>query len=269
MKIQRIVRAAVATTLLATVHAHAELSAEELAKLAQNPVGNLISVPFQNNTNLNFGPEKETQNILNIQPVIPISVTKDWNVITRTILPVIHMPRLGPGVGSQDGIGDTEFEAFLSPANPGHLIWGVGPVIQIPTHNNKELGNDNWGAGPTLVILHLDHGDPWVYGVLANNIWSLTDDKNGGSYNTGLIEPFVNYNLKGGLYLVSAPIATVDWKARSSDKWTVPIGGGVGKIFHFGKLPVNAQLDAYYNVEKPQFGPDWQIRTQLQLMFPK
>src|SRR5262249_27384916 len=174
----------------------------------------------------------------NTGPGFPVSVNEDWNVITRTILPIIHMPRLGPGVGSQDGIGDTDFEAFLSPANPGHLIWGVGPVIQIPTHNNKELGNDNWGAGPTLVLLHLDHGDPWVYGVLANNIWSLTDDKQGGSYNTGLIEPFVNYNLKGGLYLVSAPIATVDWKARSSDKWTVPIGGGVGKIFHFGKLPV-------------------------------
>src|SRR5215470_2588361 len=107
---------------LARPLAYAEMSAEELAKLAQNPVGNLISVPFQNNTNLNFGPEKETQNILNIQPVIPISVTHDWNVITRTIVPVIHMPRLGPNVGSQDGVGDTVFTAFLSPANPGHWI---------------------------------------------------------------------------------------------------------------------------------------------------
>ena len=115
----------------------------------------------------------------------------------------------------------------------------------------------------------MEHGDPWVYGVLANNVWSLTDDKSGGKYNNGLIQPFINYNFKGGLYLTSAPIATVDWEARSSDKWTVPIGGGIGKVFHFGRLPVNSQLSAYYNVEKPEFGPDWQIRAQIQLMFPK
>ena len=256
-------------TLLAAGFASAELSPEELAKLAQNPVGNLISVPFQNNTNLNYGPEEKTQNILNIQPVVPISVDPNWNVITRTILPVISMPELGPNVGSQQGIGDTTFTAFLSPANPGHWIWGAGPVVQVPTHNSKELGNDNWGMGPSFVVLHLEHGDPWVYGVLMNNVWSLSKDKEGGSFNDGLMQPFVNYNFSGGLYLTSSPIMTVDWKARSSDQWTVPIGGGVGKIFHLGKLPVNSQIAAYYNVEKPEFGADWQIRAQIQLMFPK
>ena len=179
------------------------MSAEELAKLAQNPVGNLISLPFQNNTNLNFGPDKGTQNILNIQPVIPISVSKDWNIITRTIVPVIHMPSLGPGIDSKDGIGDTVFTAFLSPANPGHWIWGAGPVVQIPTNSSSELGNKNWGLGPSVVVLHLDHGSPWVYGALVNNIWSLTSNKQGGSYNNGLIQPFVNYNFEGGLYLTS------------------------------------------------------------------
>ncbi|MBK5966567.1 hypothetical protein CCR95_21445 [Thiocystis minor] len=124
------------------------MSAEELAKLAQNPVGNLISVPFQNNTNLNFGPEKGTQNILNIQPVIPISINRDWNIITRTIVPIIWMPSLGPDLESTDGIGDTVFTAFLSPAKPGHWIWGAGPVVQMPTNTSKELGNGNWGLGP-------------------------------------------------------------------------------------------------------------------------
>jgi len=165
--------------LVALIHmaAHAELSAEELAKLAQNPVGNLISVPFQNNTNLNFGPEKGTQNILNIQPVIPIEVNKDWNIITRMILPVIHMPALSPDIGSLNGVGDIVFTAFLSPANPGHWIWGVGPVVQIPTNSNAELGNKNWGIGPSFVVLHLEHDDPWVYGVLANNIWSVSSNE--------------------------------------------------------------------------------------------
>src|SRR3954452_23675395 len=105
-----------AVALLPAASAFAEMSAEELAKLAQNPVGNLISVPFQNNSNLNFGPEKGTQNILNIQPVIPISVNKDWNIITRTILPVISMPSLGPGTPSLNGVGDVVMTAFLSPA---------------------------------------------------------------------------------------------------------------------------------------------------------
>jgi hypothetical protein len=255
--------------LSASASAYAEMSPEELAKIAQNPVGDLISVPFQNNTNFNFGPEEKTQNILNIQPVIPVSINADWNVITRTILPVISQPELAPNVSSQQGIGDTTFTAFLSPAQPGHWIWGVGPVLQLPTHNSSELGNGNWGAGPSFVVLHLEKGSPWVYGVLANNVWALSKDREGGKFNNGLVQPFINYNFKGGLYLTSAPIITVDWKASSDDQWTVPVGGGVGKIFHFGKLPVNSQIGAYYNVEKPQFGADWQIRAQVQLMFPK
>ena len=162
------------TVATATLPAYAELSPEDLAKLAQNPVGNLISVPFQSNTNLNFGPEEKTQEILNIQPVVPVSVNDEWNVITRTILPVIWQPELGPFVGSQHGIGDTSFTAFLSPAQPKGLIWGVGPVFQLPTHNSEELGNDNWGAGGSFVVLRLQKGSPWVYGAIVNNVWSLT-----------------------------------------------------------------------------------------------
>lgn len=256
-------------TLAASAPAMAALSAEELAKLSQNPVGNLISFPFQNNTNLHFGPERGTQNILNIQPVIPISVNKDWNIITRTIVPVIWMPALGPNLDSTTGFGDTVFTAFLSPASPGEWIWGAGPVVQLPTNTSNELGNGNWGLGPSFVVLHLDHGSPWVYGALVNNIWSLTNNKQGGYYNNGLLQPFINYNFKSGLYLTSAPILTVDWTAESGNQWTVPLGGGVGKIFHLGKIPVNTSLAGYYNVATPNNGADWQIRAQIQLMFPK
>jgi len=245
------------------------MSAEELAKLAQNPVGNLISVPFQNNTNLNFGPEKGTQNVLNIQPVIPVSINDEWNIITRTIVPVISIPALSPEISSANGVGDVVFTAFLSPAKPGEWIWGAGPVVQIPTNSSAELGNKNWGLGPAFVVLHLDHGSPWVYGALVNNIWSLTSDKQGGSYSNLTLQPFVNYNFEGGFYLTTAPILTADWKAENSQQWTVPVGGGVGKIFHLGKLPVNTQISAYYNVVRPDFGANWQIRAQVQLMFPK
>ncbi len=234
---------ALTAALLTATPALAELSAEELAKLAQNLVGNLINVPFQNNTNLNVGPEKRNQNILNIQPVIPISVNSEWNIITRTIVPVIS--QLLPDGDRTNGIGDTVFTAFLSPAKPGAWIWCAGPVVQLPTNSNSDLGNRNWGLGASAVVLRLEKGDPWVYGVLANSIWSLSDNKQGGSYNNGLIQPFVNYNFDGGFYITSAPIITVDWNADSSQRWTVPLGGGVGKIFHLGRLPVNPQLSAY------------------------
>jgi hypothetical protein len=254
--------------MFSTAPVLAAMNSTELAKLAQNPVGDVISVPFQNNTNLNFGPEEGTQNVLNIQPVIPVSVNSDWNIITRTIVPVISMPALGPDDSRTNGIGDTQFTAFLSPADPGHWIWGVGGIVQIPTNSNSELGNDNWGLGPSVVMLRLEKGNPWVVGALVNNVWSV-GSRDSESYNNGLIQPFLNYNFKGGLYLTSAPILTVNWKADSGDKWTVPLGGGVGKIFHLGRLPVNTQLSAYYNVVTPDYGADWQIRAQLQLMFPK
>jgi hypothetical protein len=252
----------------AAVPAHAEMSAEELAKLAQNPVGNLISVPFQNNTNFNFGPLKGTQNILNIQPVVPIQIEKDWNIITRTILPLISQPALSEGDSRTNGVGDLQFTAFLSPANPGEWIWGAGPILQAPTHN-KDLGNDHWGLGPSFVVLHLDKGSPWVYGVLMNNLWSVGSGNASPAYNNGLVQPFINYNLPDGAYLTSAPIITIDWKASGSQQVTLPLGGGVGKIFHFGKLPVNTQISAYYNVARPDNAANWQLRAQVQLMFPK
>ena len=259
-----------ALTALMQPAAQAALSSEELAKLAQNPVGNLISVPLQNNTNLNFGPEEGTQNIANLQPVIPISVNEDWNIITRTILPIVSNPQLYPGDDRTNGIGDTLFSAFLSPAQPGKVIWGVGTAIQVPTHSNSELGNRNWGAGPSFVVLHLEQGSPWVYGALVNNVWSTDSSDADPAYNNGVIQPFLNYNFKSGLYLTSSPVLTVNWKAEDSDdRWTVPLGGGVGKIFHLGKLPLNTQLGAYYNVVSPENGADWQLRAQVQVMFPK
>jgi hypothetical protein len=267
MRLSRV--AIIAAASVASTTARAELSAEQLAKLAQNPVGNLISVPFQNNVNLNYGPEKSTQNVLNIQPVIPIDVNKDWNIITRTILPVISQPGFFPGEDRTNGIGDMQFTAFLSPANPGQWIWGAGVIAQAPTHSNSALGNDNWGLGPSFVVLHLDKGSPWVYGVLMNNVWSLSTSAGAPAYSNGLVQPFLNYNFAGGGYLTSSPILTVNWMAEGSNQWTVPLGGGVGKIFHFGKLPVNMQLSAYYNVVRPDYAPNWQIRAQVQFMFPK
>ncbi len=230
-----------------------------------------MSVPFQNNTNFNTGPLSGTQNILNIQPVIPVTIDPDWNLITRTILPLIWPPGFTPGEGDTFGLGDVQFSAFVSPSQPGAdgVIWGAGAIVQAPTNTSDALGNKNWGLGPTAVVLRVRKGDPWVYGALVNNLWSLSSDKRGGSYSNFLLQPFVNYNFPAGFYLTSSPIITANCKADSGQQWTVPLGLGIGKIFHLGKLPLNTQLAGYYNVVHPDDNANWQLRFQVQFMFPK
>jgi hypothetical protein len=142
----------------------------------------------------------------------------------------------------------------------------VGAITQLPTHTDDAVGNKRWGLGPTAIALRLEKGDPWVYGALVNNVWSVSSSSSSPSYNNFLLQPFLNYNFAGGFYLTSAPIITGDWKADSSQRWTVPLGGGVGKIVHLGRLPVNPQLHGYYNVAAPDNGPDWSIRVQVQFL---
>ena len=175
-------------------------SNSELAKKLQNPIVNLISVPFQNNTNFNVGPHKGTQNILNIQPVIPIKLNEDWNVITRTILPLIWSPSNQPGQSVPFGLGPTTITAFLSPSQPvDGWIWGAGPVAQVPTITNQTLGSNVWGLGPAAVVVKL--AGPIVAGGLINNVSSLggTTGPAGTRYNMFTVNPFVNYNFWRGL----------------------------------------------------------------------
>ncbi len=241
-----------------------ENETDELARAAQNPVASMISLPFQNNTNFNFGPQEKTQNVLNIQPVLPFELNEDWNLITRTILPVVSQPAITPAQDRENGLGDMLFSAFLSPKDSGQWIWGVGPALLLPTSTDDRLGAGEWGAGPSFVALTMQ--GPWVVGSLFSNIWSFTGDE---QVNLFTWQYFVNYNLDDGWYLNSAPIITANWEADSDNRWTVPFGGGVGKIFRIGEQPINASAAAYYNVEKPDFGADWQMRLQLQFLFPK
>jgi hypothetical protein len=238
----------------------------ELAKQAQNPIADLINLPLQNNTNFKFGPEEKTQNILNIQPVIPVSLNEKWKMITRTIVPLIWQPALYPGGDRTFGLGDTTFTAFFSPKDSGKMLWGVGPVLLIPTATDDVLGSKKWGLGPSVVFLTMPGN--WVIGSLFSNVWSFAGS---GDQDVNLFtwQYFINYNLPNGWYLSSAPIITANWEADSGDQWTVPFGGGLGKIFRIGKQPMNAQIQGFYNVEKPTYGADWTLRVQLQFLFPK
>jgi hypothetical protein len=254
---------------VAPARAAGEESATELAKKTQNPVADLISVPFQSNFNFGAGTKDATVYVLNVQPVVPFHLTHEWNLITRTIVPIVNQPSLFPGPdrisGSAFGLGDVNPSFFLSPAKPGAVIWGIGPTFTLPTATDWRLGSGKFSLGPTAVALTMQ--GPWVLGVLANNQWSVTGwgDKD---VNQLLIQPFVNYNIGDGWYLTSSPIITSDWEARSSDHWTVPVGAGVGKLFRVRKLPINTSLQGYYNVEKPRYAADWQLRFQVQFLLP-
>ncbi len=242
-------------------------SAEELAKAAQNPVANMISLPFQNNTNTGIGAKDETQNIMNVQPVWPVSLNEDWNLITRTIVPIVSQPDIFTGEGRVNGIGDTTFTAFLSPRDSGSITWGAGPVFLLPTATDNTLGADQWGAGISAVVLAMP--GKWVVGSLVSNVWSV-GGSNEPDINLFTWQYFINYNMDNGWYLTTAPIITANWEADSDHRWTVPFGGGVGKLFRVGNQPVNAQISAYNNVITPDdYGAEWQIRAMVQFLFPK
>jgi hypothetical protein len=235
----------------------------ELAKKLQNPVADLISVPFQNNFNFGYGPEDKMQYVLNIQPVIPQHVNEQWNWIHRAIVPLINQP----APVNEFGLGDVQYQGFLSPAKADKLIWGVGPVFQFPSATDSQLGTEKWSAGAGVVGLRMD--GPWVYGALVNNIWSFAGDDDRANVNQMLIQPFINYNFGRGLAIGTSPIITANWEAPSGQKWTVPLGAQISQIIPIAKVPVNFLLGAYYNIEKPDNGPDWSIRFQIVLLFPK
>jgi hypothetical protein len=243
-----------------------ETEQEELAKAVQNPVASLISLPFQNNTNFGVGPDDKVQNVLNIQPVWPFALTDDINLITRTIVPVLSQPGIRPGEDRTNGLGNINFTVFFSPANSGKLIWGVGPVAVFPTNTDDALGTDKWSLGPSAVFLTMPGN--WVMGALVANVWSYagSDDQDVKFFFS---QPFINYNLPKGWYLSSSPIITANWEANSGQKWTVPVGGGFGKIFRIGPQPMNASIQGFYHAEKPDPLGDWSMRVQLQFMFPK
>jgi opacity protein-like surface antigen len=239
---------------------------EDLAKKSQNPIADLVSVPIQSNTNFNAGPFKRTQEVLNIQPVVPLHIDANWNLISRTIVPVIIQPN--PIFDSNtNGIGDITEELFVSPTHPGPLIWGVGPVFTVPSATDPILGQGKVLLGPTVVLLTTP--GHWVIGVLANNQWSVGGDPLRRNVNEFLLQPFVNYNMAHGWFLTSSPLMTADWLAAPGHQWTVPIGGGLGRVFRLGDQPLSAYVSAYYNAIRPDAASNWQLRAEVSLLFPE
>lgn len=233
------------------------------AAAAQNPISNMISIPFQNNTNFLAGPHRHTQNVLLIEPVIPFHLNADWNLVTRWIAPVISQPRLSPTQGAEFGLGTLQPQFYLVPSHTGSFLIGLGPQFQLPTATDHMLGVNKWGAGPALAALTIQ--GPWVVGILANNMWAGSE---GPRVNKLTLNPFINYNMAGGWYLSSAPVMTADWLSRSSDRWTIPIGGGIGRVFKFNDQPINARVQVFHNVARPAGAAKWTLQMQVQFLFP-
>ena len=246
----------------------------DLAKASQNPVADLISLPFQDNVLFGVGPDDQTANVLNIQPVIPITLG-DWNLINRTIVPLIYLPDLTSGLevlpagvpgDATFGVGDINYTGFVSPVDSGDVTWGIGPSISLPSATDDVLGTGKWSLGPSVVGL-IQPG-PWVIGGLARHLWSFAGDDDRADVSQTLIQPFINYNLPEGWYLSSAPIITANWEA-DDDRWLVPLGGGGGRVFPIGQQPVNLGVQAYWNPIRPDNAPAASLRLVLTFLFPK
>ncbi len=271
------------TCVLAPLISHADeaddkAAAAELAKKLANPVASLISVPIQNNLDFGIGSANAMRYTANIQPVIPFSLGEDWNLITRTIVPVIYAESPVQGGSDKSGLGDIVQSFFFSPKAPvGGWILAAGPVLLYPTATDKALGFGKWGAGPTALALQQNHG--WTYGLLVNHLWSYANagryaasdagdasDGSGAQVNATFIQPFVSYTTKTFTTFGVNTESTYDWE---HSQWTVPVNVSVSQLLKLGKQPIQLSLGAKYYADGPSGGPDWGLRFTVTFLFPK
>lgn len=259
-----------------SAYAENDVQTQELAKKSQNPVGNIISIPFEFRTYDDTDSGLELNSLM-IKPVYPMDLGEDYILINRFIIPVIDVENKGdsfqlsnsstiPAGADRTGLGNIQYQSFVTSSNPGAVIYGVGLALELPTHAGN-LGTDKYSAGPTAIVLSMP--GKWVIGALAQNLWDVGgpgDD----DINQFLFQYFINYNISNGWYLTTTPTMTADWEADSGNRWTIPVGGGVGKLHKFGgKVPVDFKLQAYSNVEKPSGGSDWSVMFSVKFLLPK
>jgi hypothetical protein len=245
-----------------------------IIKTSQNPVGNITAIPFQNNFNYGLGPYTRFQYNLNLQPVFPIMLNPKWNLISRSIIPIVNQPSPASppvcasllGCPSTFGLSDVQEQLFFAPkTKPDQIIWGVGPIFQFPTASPGTLGAGKWAAGPDAVVLIMP--GKWVLGTLMTQLWSFAGQSNRPDVNSYLVQPFVNYNISNGWALTVAPVMTANWSAAGT-KWTVPLGGGIGKTFKGGSQLMSISVLYYTNIVRPLNAPQTTLRVSWNLLYP-
>ena len=247
-----------------------------------NPLSTVISLPFEINTLFNLGPSNSTANILNIKPIFPVNMG-DWNLINRLILPIAYAEGQDEiilddfswssgnpgsfGIGSALGLGDTTYQGFITPSKEGKVAWGLGGSIVIPTHTKERFGSDKWSMGPAVVAF-APVGN-WVLGGILQNIWSVAGDSDAADISVFSAQLAINYKLRNRWYLTSSPLITANWEADKENRWTVPLGGGIGRIIKLDEMALAIDVGAYYNVESPRFANDWYSQILVNFLFPK
>ena len=244
--------------------ARAQSGDAELAQELTNPVADLMSIPVQMNFDREIGPADDgTKVTTNVQPVVPFRLNDDWNLITRTIVPIIQQDEIYPGAGSQFGLGDINLSLFFSPLKPtaGGLIWGAGPVFLLPTGTDDLLSAKKWAAGPAGLVLTMRGS--WTLGMLANHLWSYAGDDARQDISNTFIQPFAAYTWPSAWTLAVQSESTYNWK---SEQWSVPINVGLTRLVRFGRLPVSLQGGVGYWAKSADTGPEG-IRFRLQATF--
>jgi hypothetical protein len=255
--------------LLAQENKEAPSAAQEammaLAKASQNPVADMNTIPIQFNwyTGGGLGDQSFSQTL--IQPVLPLPLNKNWNIVSRTIVPIMNIPN---AYGERlKGIADIQEQIFLSPSQSKKIIWGLGPVFSLPTATINDIATGQFAAGPAAVVLAMP--GKFVIGAVANNIWRIAGSDNTKEISSFFIQPFINYNLKGGWAITTAPSITANWSAESDQQWTVPVGLGVSKITLIGQQPFNISIQYYHNAVRPDNAGADQVRMVVALLFPR
>ena len=239
--------------------------ATELAKKTQNPVGDVTALPFQFNFNTGGDLGDETLLNLNFQPVIPFKLTDNWTMIARTIVPLYSVPSAN-GI-SYSGVGDIQQQLFVTPAHPGKLIWGVGPMFSFPTATALPVKTGSWAGGFSAVVLTMP--GPWVIGALITQIWPMSDAGGEPETNVFLLQPFVNYNFGGGWALAYSPNITANWDASAGNQWTLPLGLGISRTTVFDSRPMTLSAQYYYNVTRPDGAAGQLLRISVSLLYPR
>lgn len=239
----------------------------ELAQELTNPIADLMTIPIQMTYDQNIGPIDEGYKVqTNIQPVIPFDISENWNLLTRTIIPVVKQDEIYPGAGSQFGLGDTTLSLFFSPKKPIHgVVWGVGPIALLPTATDPLLGAKKWGVGPAGIVVAMM--GPWTVGGLANHIWSVTGDSARPNVSSSFLQPFAAYTWPSAWTVSLQSESTYNWK---NEQWVVPITAAVSKLVWLGPLPVSLQAGAGYWAKSTDTSPKGtRYRLQANFVLPK
>jgi hypothetical protein len=247
-------------------------SEAELSKASQNPVADLISLPLQYNYFTAGGLGENSQMVLNVQPVLPLPIGERWLVVSRTIVPFVSIPianNIANDIVNElrtGGTADMQEQAYFTKRKPGKVTWGVGPVFSFPTATNRLLRTGQWGLGPAAVALVMP--GPWVIGVLANNLWRIGGQAHNQVLNAFTMQPFINLNLPLAWSIQAAPIITANWSAPAGEKWTVPVGVGVGKDTHIGDQPMSFSMQYYHNTNHPRLAGAEEMRFVTAFLWP-